>query len=40
VDYIRTHDVAALHDALTVHNAIATAGREAHPRFQAIAPRG
>ncbi len=27
VDYIRTHDVAALHDALTVVHAIAGAGR-------------
>jgi dihydropteroate synthase type 2 len=29
VDYIRTHDVAALHDALTVHHAIAAAERQA-----------
>lgn len=31
VDYIRTHDVAALHDALTIHNAIASAKPLAGP---------
>lgn len=30
-DYIRSHDVAALHDALTVHNAIASAKPLADP---------